>query len=384
MLPRMRRVAQAVAALPAPWLRSRDRTGNVPGPCRNQPARQSAIRGIRLTPDIFSTRTVESHQQYEAWRQRWRPVLDVSAEYPAGQGFPAENKVWTLHGMAMSRVAAPPVRMLRRGADLRRDSIDHWVLTYCRHGTTEMTTGDATLRAPAGVPFIWSLAEASDSRRSQVERLQLFLTRDAFHDIAPLLDAARGAVLDTPLGHLLGDYLLALERRLPSLTADELPALSRAVGAMVAAAITPSACRIAEARCQIDLGALERVRRHVRRHLHSAGLGPAMVSRQVGISRSQLYRLFEPKGGVARYIQQQRLLAAHAALTDTARPRAVGAIAEELCFADASSFSRAFRRAFGYSPSGLRELAHAGRAPASAPRHERAASADFGDVLRGF
>ena len=168
-----------------------------------------------MTPDIFATRSVETHHQYEAWRQRWRPVLDVTADYPADQGFPAENMVWSLGGAAMSRVSAPPVRAVRRSGDLRRDGIDHWVLTYCRTGTTEMTTNKASLRAPPGVPFIWSLADASESRRSQVERVQLFLTRDSFRDIAPLLDGARGTVLDTPLGHLLGDYMCALERRLP-------------------------------------------------------------------------------------------------------------------------------------------------------------------------
>jgi hypothetical protein len=46
---------------------------------------------------------------------------------------------------------------------------------------------------------------------------------DAFWDIAPVLDAACGSVLDTPLGHLLGDYMLALERDLPAVTEGDFP-----------------------------------------------------------------------------------------------------------------------------------------------------------------
>ena len=337
-----------------------------------------------MTPDIFSTRSVETHEQYEAWRQRWRPVLDVTADRPDESGFLAENKVWALGGMAMSRVSAPPVRAVRRSADMRRDALDHWVLTYCRSGTTEMETRGTALRAPSGVPFIWSLAEVSDSQRSQVERVQLFLTRDAFRDIAPLLDGARGTVLDTPLGHLLGDYMCALERRLPSLTADDMPALGRVVGAMVAAAIGPSASRIAAAGNQIDLGVMERVRCCVREHLHSPDLEPAMLSRLVGVSRSKLYRLFQHKGGVAHYIQEQRLLAAHVALS-AALPQTIAAIAQMLCFADASSFSRAFRRAFGYSPSDVRDAAMTGVVPAVKPQaRESQDNADFSDLLRCF
>jgi len=58
------------------------------------------------------------------------------------------------------------------------------------------------------------------------------------------------------------------------------------------------------------------------------------------MSRSNLYRLFEDTGGVARYIQRERLLEAHAVLTNPANSQSISAIAEDLCFADASSFSR--------------------------------------------
>jgi hypothetical protein len=54
--------------------------------------------------------------------------------------------------------------------------------------------------------------------------------------------------MDTPLGHLLGDYMLALERHLPAVTESDFPRLTNAVGAMIAAAVAPSAERIAVAK----------------------------------------------------------------------------------------------------------------------------------------
>ena len=54
------------------------------------------------------------------------------------------------------------------------------------------------------------------------------MARDAFQDIAPLLDAACGSALDTPLGHLLGDYMIALEHRLAALTEADLARLEPA------------------------------------------------------------------------------------------------------------------------------------------------------------
>jgi AraC-like DNA-binding protein len=154
---------------------------------------------------------------------------------------------------------------------------------------------------------------------------------------------------------------------------------------MVAAAVSSSADRVAVARGQIDVGRKERVRQAVRRHLRTPTLGPRTLGRLVGMSRSNLYRLFEATGGVARYIQSQRLLEAHAALSDPATTKPISAIAEDLCFADTSSFSRTFRREFGDSPGKVGSAALAGLAPPATPRgHVRPEGADFGKLLRGF
>src|SRR5208282_4550057 len=62
-----------------------------------------------------------------------------------------------------------------------------------------------------------------------------------------------------------------------------------AAGAMIAAAVAPSAERVAAARGQIDAGRKERVRQAVLRHLRTPTLGPTNLCRVVGMSRSNLY-----------------------------------------------------------------------------------------------
>lgn len=111
---------------------------------------------------------------------------------------------------------------------------------------------------------------------------------------------------------------------------------------------------VTSAKQQIDLDRRDRVRRVVQRHLRSPILRPVILCRLVGMSRSNLYRLLGGTGGVRQYIQSQRLLEARALLGDPSTNKPIAAIAEELCFADASSFSRAFKREFGHSPSETR------------------------------
>ena len=338
-----------------------------------------------MTPDNFSTHSLIPRDQLEAWREWFEPVLDVLPKHATGDEFTAEMRMWKLGGLAMSRTISPPVNVVRAKSNLRREPVDHWVISYCARGAHLAQTAGAELEVPARVPFLWSLGQEFLHERTHVDRVQFFLARDAFRDIAPLLDGALGSTLDTPLGHLLGDYMMALERRLSVVTEADRSRLTTAVGAMVAAAVSPSADRIAVARGQIDVGRKERVRQAVRKHLRTPTLGPTNLCRLVGMSRSNLYRLFENTGGVARYIQRERLLEARAVLTDPTTTELISAIAEDLCFADASSFSRTFRREFGHSPGEVRSAALAGLALPEMPRRsEPSAGADFGELLRGF
>jgi AraC-like DNA-binding protein len=338
-----------------------------------------------MTPVTFATWSLHPQDQLEAWREWFGPVLDVLPRQASGEEFVAETYMWKLGRLAMSRTVAPPVNVARTKSNLRRDPIDHWVISYCARGAHFARTAGTETEVPTRVPFLWSLGQEFLHERTYVDRVQFFLARDAFRGIAPLLDGALGSALDTPLGHVLGDYMIALERRLPAMTEADLPRLSGAVAAMVAAAVAPTAERAAVAQRQIDLGRMERVRQVVRRHLRTPTLGPKTLCRLVGMSRSNLYRLFEDGGGIAGYIQRQRLLEAHAVLTDPASERSISAIAEDLCFADASSFSRSFRREFGLSPSEVRSAALAGLAPSATPRSSVAPKgSDFGELLRGF
>ncbi len=141
--------------------------------------------------------------QLEAWRQWYESVFDVIPRYPTGDGFAAEIHLWKLGGLAMSRTSAPAVHVVRTKSHLRRDAVDHWVISYCVRGAHSATTAGTSLEVPARVPFLWSLGQEFMHERTHVDRIQFFLTRDAFQDIAQVLDAALGSTLDTPLGHLL-------------------------------------------------------------------------------------------------------------------------------------------------------------------------------------
>lgn len=222
--------------------------------------------------------------QFEAWREWYSSVFDVMPKDPTAEGFPCEIRLWNLGGLAISRTIAPSLHVLRTKSHLKRYPVDHWVISCCARGAHLAKTAGDELEVPAKTPYVWSLGQEFLHERTHIDRVQFLMARDAFPDMAPLLDAVCGSVLGAPLGRLLADFMIALERRLSDVTESDFSGITKAVGAMAAAAVAPSAERAAIAKPQIDLGRKERVREAVRRHLRTPTLGPKTLTQLVGIS----------------------------------------------------------------------------------------------------
>ena len=61
------------------------------------------------------------------------------------------------------------------------------------------------------------------------------------------------------------------------------------------------------------------IRRFIDRNLAAPKLGPEMIAASFGLSRSTLYRLFEPTGGLSAYIRDVRMRRAYEEITSPAR-----------------------------------------------------------------
>jgi AraC-like DNA-binding protein len=156
------------------------------------------------------------------------------------------------------------------------------------------------------------------------------------------------------------DFVLALERTLPSIRAEELRTLSSATTALLFACLGHTTGEAAEDLRLLDDTKLKRAMDFIRENLHSPNFGSKELGQLIGVSRSNLYRMFKPLGGVRRYIHRQRLLLAYTLLCDPDNSTPIFKIAEKLCFFDASSFSRAFKHEFGRSPKTVRADALSG------------------------
>jgi AraC-like DNA-binding protein len=300
-------------------------------------------------------------------------------------GFAIEEKTWRLGQFALMRAEVAGCQYRRTAAHIRRDSIDHWMLSIPLRGALDYRIGDHRIGMRPGGAFLTALDQPYQVDRAASEWIHLYIPREILPQLGGLLDPTARPPLDNPLGHMLRDYLVLLASHLPTMRQADAPRLAQALRANLLAALAPGPDQIEAARPQLELVQMARIKRLIRDHLGAATLGPDRLCRLAGMSRSTLYRLCEPQGGVARLIQAERLRAAQRLLSDPAETRNIGQIAEAVGLFDRSSFGRMFRQNFGCSPRETRATALAGGAAESAlGEARRPAPQNLAELLRSL
>lgn len=306
-----------------------------------------------------TTTGLPPREQFDAWRDTNAGLVEYQTPATAPDAYEVTASTWRFGGLALMTAETPPGTYRRPAAFLRRDGIDLWSFSMATHGHRIYRSRDQITVMRPGQLALHSLAQPFDAARTRSGWLHLYLPRDEIPEAAAV--ASSGCLmLDTPGGRLLRDHLLLLAQELPRMTAEDGARMAEATRAMIALALVPDPRRAEAAAAPVAAVQMTRLRGMMRAHLGEATLGPARLCRMAGISRSQLYRLFEPFGGVALFIQRERLNAAHRALLDPADNRSISQIAEAVGLFDPSSFSRMFRRTFGRSPRELRMARNAG------------------------
>jgi AraC-like DNA-binding protein len=305
-----------------------------------------------LQPLSFSTLELAPGDQFAAWQAHMAPLVEVKLpdDKSPDDGFPADHTAWNLGGMLIVQQHAPAHSYIRSAAKLRSSSIDHWYIALPRTGRSWTEVDRRVAEGEPGKLEIRSLGYPFRGRTTDSESLFLYLPRDLFSDVAATLDAKNNSILFGNVASLLVDYVNSIEARLRGLTAEDLPRIVHATRSMIIACLAPPAEHAAAAEQLAGVALMERARRYVQNNLDTPHLTPDSMCRALGVSRSRLYQLFEPSGGVLHYIQSRRLLAAHIALSDPADSRRIVEIAEAFGFSSAANFSRAFSKEFGYSP----------------------------------
>jgi AraC-like DNA-binding protein len=336
--------------------------------------RTSSSSQARPLPSVrFSTADFPAGEGWDIWCAQIGEVFDVALQDGEPGAARVDVELIQCEQLLFGAIGlnGPRQHGVRSARKARRDGLDHYVVELYTHGGNVGETPAGSFEAGTGTVNVTDMARPLTVISGDAQSLTLTIPRPLLD--AHLPDGARlhGLVLADGPGRFLADYLLLLGRQLPRLGEGDAAWLSRGTVAMVAACLAPSMKPSDEVAAPVNAVLLGRVERLVESMLGDPQLSVQHVCAALGVSRSRLYRLFEPHGGVAQYIQSRRLEKIRAALLDPQDGRRISDLAYTYGFVSAAHFSRCFRRQFGYAPSDVRDLAGEERREALVPSCDR-------------
>lgn len=265
--------------------------------------------------------------------------------------------VYDLGQMQFSSCRSSASILRRSPALVALTRVNHFIVQFYRSGSFHVTLEGERVEVPPGCIAFFDLSRPCMIEADKVDNLSLTVPPEMLVPLVADPHGIHGLVLrpDSEANAALTMHLANLWERLPDMTPDKAQEEAQSLGAMLAAVIGVQANRRSKARAHLRKIQFGAICRWIDENLGNPSLGPADITRKFYITRPTLYRLFEQRGGIMKYILERRLEKVFHDLADQSRPpEKIGPIIERWGLRDHTSAGRAFRSYFGVTPRQVR------------------------------
>lgn len=301
---------------------------------------------------VFSTSSYRLEDRFAAWRSRDWPSLAPAMDCAPPEGaFGAEVETLVAAGTPIIFSDMSGFFFSRSAARLRSDELDHFGLLISRDISFHGEAAGRSFAGRSGELLIGDFARPIEQYSTDGNAISLALPRTVAESAIPWISTMHGRVIEAPRVGLFADFLLSVRSRASSIGASDEPALTRILLDLLRITFGATDTPSPEGDAMAGETRMWVVRRLVEAELDASDLGPEFLMRALRVSRSTLYRMFEPFGGVAEYIRTARLERAAALLVRPGPPARISEVARACGFADQASFSRTFRQFHGCTPT---------------------------------
>ena len=310
-------------------------------------------------PFFFTTDDLPEAERFESYRKLYAGGTDT---FQTGPGFHARLRAVSLGSIVAFERHLNAVAHERTAARVRRNGFEHFTVQMNVSGRFQVDVGTGLQYVAPGQVILFDMTRPMRTQLDRAHILTFSVAREVVE--SAVLDAGtlHGLVLPPDVGGLLADYMMSLTNRAHTLAAPAAAGATRVFATLLTSAL--SAC-VKPAMEPAATTRRDRARRYIEKNLGSPRLGPDDISRAIGVSRSSLYVIFQPLGGVAKYIQSRRLAHLRAALARPLETRSVAELCYESGFASESHASRAFKQAYGVPPGQFRASVYSAQEPAT-------------------
>lgn len=298
---------------------------------------------------------------FAACRELMSTMFDLEAPSPEVRaGYVMDFALYDYGPIKLGLSRSSASIMTRDPQVIARTGVDHFHVQFYRSHSFVLTLDGAEQEVKPDDICLLDLSRPVAIRTDGIDNLSVIIERDL---LLPLLaDAAdvHGLVLsrDSEAGVAVREHLEEMWLQGPDLTIAQGLEWSKATAALLAGVIRANSQSRAATRTELRKSQFRAICRRIDREIGDPHLGPATLAGQFFVTRPTLYRMFEPHGGIGRYILGRRLTGVFLDLSNPSLAHErIAAVLHRWGFENHTAAGRAFRTAYGVTPSECRSRA---------------------------
>ncbi len=308
---------------------------------------------------LFDVGNIKARDRFGIWKESIAVIFDVDAPRSAlKDGFEARVHATMLGPMMLARCQTRAQNFIRGAGRISQDGLDHYMIQFYETGAQRVVAGSLEIDHPATTMLVYDLAREMQATTDAFSNLSLIIPRELLSErlIAPDDQHMRHFTRQQPTVAILWDFLRGAMGHAGRMSLTEAENLGAAALTLVAACLNAGHDQSLPLERLHNLDRMTTVRRLIQAHLADPDLTPEWLAVEVGMSRTVLYRLFEPMGGITGYIREARMRRAlQQLLSPQHQHRSLLEIALMHGYGSDTAFGRAFKKRFGVTPSEVRD-----------------------------
>ncbi len=319
-----------------------------------------------ILTDHFQTNKFSNKDQYDAFVSNIGIFFDVKQDPhkdKTGNHFIADMKSYFLNEVVLIKSKIEAQYFFRNKQMISRSSIDHILIQVFSKGwTSNLKTKDELCKGRKLI--VIDTSQPWQAYNPDFENYTLVIPRRTLFNSIGDPHIFHGKILDcdrNPMADILYKYVYSLGESIEKTQSSLASTICRATQEIVKAALKQELFFDQNNHIEMKFTVHNdeyltpvklMIKEYIEKNLHDPQLSVNSISKNMGVSRSQLYRLFpKSEGGIMSYARSTRLRKAYLMLTDSNNNHlSIGEIAYKCGFENESSFSRSFKNHFSLQP----------------------------------
>jgi AraC-like DNA-binding protein len=304
---------------------------------------------------IFDSRELPARDAIDSWYEVAGQSFRIAIDRDHRNQFALTLLALRIGALVATSASTSAQTLDRNATCVRRDGIDQFGFFLQLTGSRAVRAGETeTILRPGAVQF-FDMAQEDCSIASEGVTATLYVPREVVEQDVPQAARLHGTVFQHLPARLLAHQLVGLFADGADFPNNMARYVERSMLSLAMGCLDTVTSEDAPSRPGVSSGETRRrIERYIEEHLQDHALDASKIVHDCGVSRSALYRMFQPHGGVHHYIRHRRLRRVRTILLADDE-HTIKEIAFANGFLSQGQLSREFRQTFGVSPRDLRE-----------------------------